>query len=498
MNSSRDCAIAQLPYPEESIPKLAPFLWPLDSPWDFSIGWRRALRVSADCPVYQRLRADLASIVDRSENGRNQSPERVRAAEATLQALIAQLDRLCRTERWQHAIGQHARVHLWQPSGRDWFSVNGCTVFRQPLERLVATMVKSGLLDQTEVANDQGGGRKRFLRPTTETIALIGSIERRHILLDGFPEPIRLKSAEGNYVRYRDNRKIKRMRRSVNLINKSNAEHQFRLRIPEDRLHVVPAQGMPNSKLVNDYISNSWSGIEQDSSPSLPLPLYRTQHSIDSALTALSATKTFSENGARFADISKLTSFYRVFKHDFDSYGRFYAPFQNVPTEWRGCIEIDGQPTVEIDFSAMHGRLLYHRLGVPYDGDPYDVNDWERDQVKTAFLIVLNCSGRHAASVSIAKELVLDAAEAWELLRGIERQHQPLHDAGFFYSCAARPLQHLDSRIAENVMLAFAGEHRPILGVHDSFLVRVDDQERLREAMIAAYREMSGFDPVLK
>ena len=46
--------------------------------------------------------------------------------------------------------------------------------------------------------------------------------------------------------------------------------------------------------------------------------------------------------------------------------------------------------------------------------------------------------------------------------------------------------------MAEQVMLVFAKSQKPILPVHDSFLLLLDDQEVLLEEMQAAYKCVCG------
>ena len=55
-------------------------------------------------------------------------------------------------------------------------------------------------------------------------------------------------------------------------------------------------------------------------------------------------------------------------------------------------------------------------------------------------------------------------------------------------------LRFYDSQMAEHVMLAFAKDKKPILPVHDSFLVLEDDQELLLERMTTAYQQVLGKD----
>src|SRR5947207_9185465 len=68
-------------------------------------------------------------------------------------------------------------------------------------------------------------------------------------------------------------------------------------------------------------------------------------------------------------------SLVRIFNDgSFERGGRFYGGWwQGVPQHYRMHITIDGEPTVEADYSAIHPRLLYAREGMDCCGDPYDV-----------------------------------------------------------------------------------------------------------------------------
>jgi len=85
------------------------------------------------------------------------------------------------------------------------------------------------------------------------------------------------------------------------------------------------------------------------------------------------------------------TRLYAVFSDDFQHGGRFYTHekdgYQSLSEEERACIHIDGEPTVELDFSGMQPRLLYSWGGIQYNGDPYVLNgDAElRDLFKIVF-----------------------------------------------------------------------------------------------------------------
>ena len=72
----------------------------------------------------------------------------------------------------------------------------------------------------------------------------------------------------------------------------------------------------------------------------------------------------------------KFELLHRVFSNrSFDQGGRFFgAGHLQLPKKVRKHhIAINGSPTVELDFSAMHIRMLYHEEGIPYTDDPYAI-----------------------------------------------------------------------------------------------------------------------------
>ncbi len=90
---------------------------------------------------------------------------------------------------------------------------------------------------------------------------------------------------------------------------------------------------------------------------------------------------------------------YCVFsKGSWDYHGRFYNGWQGIPSKDRPGILLNGQPTVEIDFSAMHPYLIYAEAGLNLNAlddsgllvDPYEHEDFSRDQMKSMFLVMIN------------------------------------------------------------------------------------------------------------
>ena len=54
----------------------------------------------------------------------------------------------------------------------------------------------------------------------------------------------------------------------------------------------------------------------------------------------------------------------RIFsKGSFELGGRLYAPIQNYTKQTRKYFYLNGEPTIEIDYSSIHPHMLYHRKG---------------------------------------------------------------------------------------------------------------------------------------
>lgn len=65
------------------------------------------------------------------------------------------------------------------------------------------------------------------------------------------------------------------------------------------------------------------------------------------------------------------TQLHRVFNNSsFNDGGRFYgAQYQRLNSTERSRIMINGNPTMEIDYSSLHPNMLYHINNIDYHGD---------------------------------------------------------------------------------------------------------------------------------
>ena len=187
---------------------------------------------------------------------------------------------------------------------------------------------------------------------------------------------------------------------------------------------------------------------------------------------------------------------YRVFNRGSFSYGgRFYGGWwQNIPSESRAGITIDGIQTVEMDYPRLHPTLLYAEIEKVLDGDPYDLPSWPRDLVKVAFNTLVNADTRQAAVRSIANEIGGKGAfaSAKALVSEIEVKHAPV--AHMFGSGAGLRLMRRDSDMTEGLLRRLIKRGVVVLPIHDSYIAanRHTDKGELMEAMEAALHNAIG------
>lgn len=187
----------------------------------------------------------------------------------------------------------------------------------------------------------------------------------------------------------------------------------------------------------------------------------------------------------------------RIFsRSSFELGGRFYgAHWIEMPREQRPYLLLDGEETVELDFSSMHPRMIYQseRKPLPADTDPYAVPGWtgeeRRGWVKTAFQQLLNAEP--GMKLYKPRKVVSDelAKGGWrKLLRDTSRAHSEI--AGWFWSGRGLELQRIDSDIAEAIILSMLNQGICCLPIHDSFIVPRSHEHHLRQAMQKGYQEV--------
>ena len=202
---------------------------------------------------------------------------------------------------------------------------------------------------------------------------------------------------------------------------------------------------------------------------------------------------------------------HRVFNNRrFDNGGRFYgAEYQSLNKGARKMILINNNPVVEIDYKALHPRMIYHLQGIDYSDDPYTeiCNTLQlRKPIKKMMQIMINAESELVAirafnkylqdKPGVKKLLSLNGLSAYCLMNKINQKHSRI--ATYFNSGMGVYLQFRDSRIAERILKYFTKREIVCLCVHDSFIVDKKYLDELSEVMKSGYKNEMGFECLLE
>lgn len=201
------------------------------------------------------------------------------------------------------------------------------------------------------------------------------------------------------------------------------------------------------------------------------------------------------KDSPQFVDFERIR-LYRVFNNgSFKEGGRFYGGWwQQIPSEKRQFITINGRATSEYDYSNLHPAMLYADAGLPLAGDAYEIDGIEptkhnRKLIKTTFLKLINA--RKGQRIESPSPSSLPSGWSWPALReAIIAKHEPI--AEHFRSGAGLRLQKRDAEIAQTVMNRMMERNILALPVHDSFITYHETRGILQEEMRRAYQEHMG------
>ena len=198
-----------------------------------------------------------------------------------------------------------------------------------------------------------------------------------------------------------------------------------------------------------------------------------------------------------------ITDLHAVFSGgSFEKNGRFYTGrfgYQNLHREDRPELRIDGQRTVELDFSGFHPRLLYALKGIQYDRDPYVAVTEDRTLrpiLKKLLLAIFNTEYQYEA-VRSGNKTILEDGKLYsdversgytikQLVEMFKTAHEPIAD--YFFTGQGLRLMNIDSQIALGVLSHFADRKEACLCIHDSFIV----EERLESELMEVMQENYG------
>jgi hypothetical protein len=180
-------------------------------------------------------------------------------------------------------------------------------------------------------------------------------------------------------------------------------------------------------------------------------------------------------------------SYYRVFNLDWRHGGRFYGHFvQGLPAGVRSQLTIDGQAVVEVDYPRLHPALLAAMSGRELHEDPYVIDGFKRDDIKTAFNVLLNANSEARALRALRREFARrgrfePSRYATRVAEAIKAKHSDFDNA--WGTGVGLRLQAVDAQMCGAVQRRMRKIGQPVMSIHDSFIAPAAHEQHLREAM---------------
>ena len=367
----------------------------------------------------------------------------------------------------------HSRAYIFYSRSRNHYS--GKAVSHDHMMRVVRGLKDLGLIDTRDGAWSPVNtkSRRSCIRPTVALLNLFEEyqIQFHHICVASRFELIVMKDSDKNQI------PLPQSRRARTRINKMRR----------------------NLEKINEQIGQTFIGLNVDDETLETTSLLLSQERKKNAI-----------------DFSRKT-LYRVFNNgDLNQGGRFYGGWwQNIPSELRKEIIFgyasEKKPlyTREVDFRSMQPAIAYAKSGIPMPSQMYrlDLPAGCRNIAKKTLLAMLNTSSKRSVPPAVYKALREEAENgettAEELLPDgcpripevvdcLEQRHSPIAD--WFYSKRGLELMAIEAEIAETTMVMLADEEITALPIHDSFIVASGHKVVLRDAMLEAFKIVTGHE----
>jgi len=181
----------------------------------------------------------------------------------------------------------------------------------------------------------------------------------------------------------------------------------------------------------------------------------------------------------------------RIFsRSSFSLHGRVYGWYQSIPKKARASLTINGEPVAEADYGSLHASILYNEAGIPLTGDAYDVDGFERTEVKRAFNIAINAKNTAAAVAALAYHLGKERGHCASIIDGIQRRHKPIQQQ--FCSDAGVRLMRIDSELILSALRGMHDAGHPALPVHDALIVPARCASQAADLMVQSFEKIVG------
>jgi hypothetical protein len=297
----------------------------------------------------------------------------------------------------------------------------------------VAELERSGCIVDCRVPQGNRGWQSSFVA-TDKLVHVWGSTSAHLNYADG--EIIRLKNTDGELIDYLDSPNTRRLRRQLAAINK-----------PLASLHIE----LPDVE---------WRGRHMliDNSYILPVPGH---------------------------------GLHRIFSRgSWSLHGRAYGWFQSIPKTARLSLTINGEPVAEADYGSLHASILYNEAGIPFVGDAYDIDGFNRAEIKLGFNIAINARNERAAISALANHLGEPRRHCANVIAAIKHRHKPVER--HFWSDAGVRLMRIDSELILSAVKAMNDMGDPALPIHDALIVPARYAEQAASAMFESFERIVG------
>lgn len=171
-------------------------------------------------------------------------------------------------------------------------------------------------------------------------------------------------------------------------------------------------------------------------------------------------------------------------RSSWDCHGRLYSWHCNLENEEgsvRPKLLINGQPTREWDFSAMHPTMLFAEKSLQLDRDIYILPGFDRDIGKAAFNIAINARCYLSAVNALREAKGLSYTDSIEIMNAMIDAMPEISE--YLFSDIGIQLQKKDSEIILDVIERLMNLGVPALPVHDSVIAIETDSATVIEVM---------------
>ena len=193
-------------------------------------------------------------------------------------------------------------------------------------------------------------------------------------------------------------------------------------------------------------------------------------------------------------------------RNSFKCGGRFYTSsvlgLQNLKSEMRKYIFINGEVTSEYDYKSLHITMCYHSEGLEFEGDAYDIglDVVFRPLIKKLTLASINAKDERT-TLQVVQDLInrgefSHIAEYKEIhlkdvLELIKQKHTPI--AKYLCSDVGVKLQRKDARIMLGILKRTVKLKIVALPIHDSVLCPTSQGGVITQIMKEEYFNEMGF-----